>query len=385
MKELKDTVTRISDNFFSNLKPLDASALQSLSEKIVVFTPSSIREEMEPERFRRLIKDLETTSESVQEWKKVFEFLHDLATSSSSAEAFHNEVVRKSRTDTHIKGKVSGSYGLASGKASASFDQTIEKDYKDLTDEEKKVANDLRDSLLTNSIDEGKIRNYYSQKFAGEDFVEGTRPKPWSVYLISSSMLQSNLFTEATKTVRLDALPVKSRRSFQLDQAVPGTPATISNLEQRINGLGARMQTGLVQVQTPKGKPAVVLDTVARIDDHGTVHDDGSVHILSDNEEVVTLSSSGIFSRGQIKTEGSLTCRGIDSAALSTGNIFCGKAAPRNNFVVFIQWPSALAHRNDGGLLWTPPEIEPSAAVPVRNASFIRTVSWRRNIVLSTA
>jgi hypothetical protein len=66
---------------------------------------------------------------------------------------------------------------------------------------------------------------------------------------------------------------------------------------------GAITAQGSVQVQTRAGQPAVVLNTT------GTA-DDGVVHILSNNQDLITLGPGGVSSKGNITTQGSLSSQG---------------------------------------------------------------------------
>jgi hypothetical protein len=81
--------------------------------------------------------------------------------------------------------------------------------------------------------------------------------------------------------------------------------------------------TGQVQVQTRAGKPAVVLNTVGAADD-------GIVHVLSNNQDVVTLGPEGISSKGNISTLGSLSSQGgvtTVGAITAQGNLMAGNVA----------------------------------------------------------
>jgi hypothetical protein len=83
---------------------------------------------------------------------------------------------------------------------------------------------------------------------------------------------------------------------------------------------------GQVEVQTRAGKPAVVLNTVGAADD-------GTVHVLSNNQDVVTLGPAGISSKGNISTQGTLSSQGgITTSTLTVqGSLTAGSITSLSN------------------------------------------------------
>ena len=67
---------------------------------------------------------------------------------------------------------------------------------------------------------------------------------------------------------------------------------------------------GQVQVQTRSGKAAVVLNTAGAADD-------GMVHVLSNDQDVVTLGPAGISTKGNISTEGALSSQAVTTGTLT--------------------------------------------------------------------
>jgi hypothetical protein len=82
--------------------------------------------------------------------------------------------------------------------------------------------------------------------------------------------------------------------------------------------------TGQIQVQTRAGKPAVVLSTTGPADD-------GMVHVLSNNQDVVTLGPAGISSNRNISANGWITTNQVVKAS---GQVQCDGALIANGGAV---------------------------------------------------
>lgn len=217
----------ISDRYFAQLKPLTADEIDRATEAFVIWTADTARLEIQPAEFRKLTKALETKESFEKEWETAYSLLQKAMSERDGYEKTYNRL--RNAFSSH-----SSANGSLAGILSAGGEFSLSNEFDKLSTEERRQFEKLYNEFQSGSLDKGRLRNSAYKKFAGEDWETSTKPKPLTIYRVSTRSFGTEVTSGAVDIRRTGSVNMPRNYEYSASGASEGWLDTYSRIEKAL-------------------------------------------------------------------------------------------------------------------------------------------------------